>query len=81
MIVKYRKKLIRNLGNYENITVEIELEDNVVYERGETYESVYDKLRSSVSKSLSEENKKIDEYLKTRGVKWHIIKKRRKNIT
>jgi hypothetical protein len=69
MIVKYRKKLIRNLGNYENITVEIELEDNVVYERGETYESVYDKLRSSVSKSLSEENKKIDEYLKTRGVK------------
>ena len=70
MIVKYRKKLIRNLGNYENITVEIELEDNVVYERGETYESVYDKLRSSVSKSMSEENKKIDEYLKTRGVKW-----------
>jgi hemerythrin-like domain-containing protein len=69
MIVKYRKKLIRNLGNYENITVEIELEDNVVYERGETYESVYDKLRSSVSKSMSEENKKIDEYLKTRGVK------------
>jgi len=70
MIVKYRKKLIRNLGNYENITVEIELEDNVVYERGETYESVYDKLRSSVSKSMSEENRKIDEYLKTRGVKW-----------
>ena len=69
MIVKYRKKLIRNLGNYENITVEIELEDNVVYERGETYESVYDKLRSSVSKSMSEENKKIDEYLKIRGVK------------
>jgi hypothetical protein len=69
MIVKYRKKLIRSLGNFENITVEIELEDNVVYERGETYESVYDKLRSSVSKSLSEENKKIDEYLKTRGVK------------
>lgn len=69
MIVKYRKKIIRNLGNYENITVEIELEDNVVYERGETYESVYDKLRSSVSKSMSEENKKIDEYLKTRGVK------------
>jgi len=69
MIVKYRKKLIRNLGNYENITVEIELEDNVVYERGETYESVYDKLRSSVSKSMSEENRKIDEYLKTRGVK------------
>jgi hemerythrin-like domain-containing protein len=67
--VKYRKKFIRNLGNYENITVEIELEDNVVYERGETYESVYDKLRSSVSKSMSEENKKIDEYLKTRGVK------------
>ena len=80
MIVKYRKKLIRNLGNYENITVEIELEDNVVYERGETYESVYDKLRSSVSKSMSEENKKIDEYLKIRGVKWQIIKKRRKNI-
>ena len=73
MIVKYRKKLIRNLGNYENITVEIELEDNVVYERGETYESVYDKLRSSVSKSMSEENKKIDEYLKTRGVKWDYL--------
>ncbi len=69
MIVKYRKKLIRNLGNYENITVEIELEDNVVYERGETYEGVYDKLSSYVSESLRKENRKIDEYLKTRGVK------------
>jgi hypothetical protein len=69
MIVKYRKKLIRNLGNYENITVEIELEDNVVYERGETYESCYDKLSSYVSESLRKENRKIDEYLKTRGVK------------
>jgi hypothetical protein len=69
MIVKYRKKLIRNLGNYENITVEIELEDNVVYERGETYDGVYDKLSSYVSESLRKENRKIDEYLKTRGVK------------
>lgn len=69
MIVKYRKKLIRNLGNYENITVEIELEDNVVYERGETYESCYDKLSSYVSESLRKENRKIDEYLKIRGVK------------
>jgi hypothetical protein len=69
MIVKYRKKLIRNLGNYENITVEIELEENVVYERGETYESCYDKLSSYVSESLRKENKKIDEYLKIRGVK------------
>jgi len=69
MIVKYRKKLIRNLGNYENITVEIELEENVVYERGETYESCYDKLSSYVSESLRKENRKIDEYLKIRGVK------------
>jgi hypothetical protein len=69
MIVKYRKKLIRNLGNYENITVEIELEDNVVYERGETYEGVYDKLSSYVSESLRKENRKVDEYLKIRGVK------------
>jgi len=69
MIVKYRKKLIRNLGNYENVTVEIELEDNVVYERGETYDGVYDKLSSYVSESLRKENRKIDEYLKTRGVK------------
>lgn len=69
MIVKYRKKIIRNTGNYENVTVEIELEDNIVYERGETYESVYDKLSSYVSESLRKENRRIDEYLKARGVK------------
>lgn len=69
MIVKYKKKIIRSMGNYENITVEIELEDNIVYERGETYESVYDKLSSYVNESLRKENRKIDEYLKARGVK------------
>jgi len=67
MKVTYKKKIIRNLGNYENITIEIEVEDKVDYERDQTYVSVYDKLRLSVGKSIAEESKKIDEYLKTRS--------------
>lgn len=69
MKVTYRKKIIRNLGNYENITIEIEVEDKVDYERDQTYESVYDKLRLCVGKSIAEESKKIDDYIKSRKVK------------
>jgi len=69
MQITYKKKIIRNLGNYENVTIEIEVLDNVNYERDETYESVYEKLRSCVSKSLNEESRIISEKLKNRGIK------------
>ena len=69
MKITYRKKIIKNLGNYENVTVEIVVEDEVDYERDLTYESVYDKLRLCVGKSIAEEGKKIDDYVKSRKVK------------
>jgi len=67
MKITYKKKIIRNLGNYENISIEIEAEDTVDYEQNQSYETVYDKLRVCVGKSISDESKKIDEYLKIRG--------------
>ena len=37
MKIIYKKKIIKNLGNYENITIEIVVEDEVNYEIGQTY--------------------------------------------
>lgn len=69
MRILYKKKIIKNLGNYENITIEIEVEDAINYELGQTYESVYDNLRLRVGKSIAEEAKKIDDYINTKGKK------------
>lgn len=69
MKITYTKKIIKNLGNYENVTIEIVVEDEVNYELGQTYESVYDSLRLRVGKSIAEEGKKIDDYIKSRKVK------------
>ena len=64
MQITYKKKFIRNLGNYENVTFELEVIDTVDFERGETYDIVYERLNRLISKSLNEENKKINEKLK-----------------
>ncbi len=69
MKITYTKKIIKNLGNYENVTIEIVVEDEVNYELGQTYESVYDNLRFRVGRSIAEEGKKIDDYIKSRKVK------------
>ena len=69
MKITYKKKIIKNLGNYENVAIEIVVEDEVNYELGQTYESVYDNLRVCVGKSIAEEGKKIDDYIKSRKVK------------
>ena len=69
MKITYTKKIIKNLGNYENVTIEIVVEDEVNYALGQTYESVYDNLRLRVGKSIAEEGKKIDDYIKTKKVK------------
>lgn len=69
MKITYTKKIIKNLGNYENVTIEIVVEDEVNYALGQTYESVYDNLRLRVGKSIAEEGKKIDDYIKSRKVK------------
>ena len=45
------------------------VEDEVDYELGQTYESVYDNLRLRVGRSIAEEGKKIDDYIKSRKVK------------
>ena len=69
MKITYTKKIIKNLGNYENVTIEIVVEDEVNYELGQTYESVYDNLRLRVGKLIAEEGKKIDDYIKSRSIK------------
>lgn len=69
MKITYKKKIIKNLGNYENITIEIAVEDDVNYELGQTYESVYDNLRLRVGKSIAKECKQINDYLKSGKIK------------
>lgn len=69
MRILYKRKIIRNLGNYENITIEIEVENTVNYEQDQTYETVYNDLRSKVGKSIAEESLKIDQYLKNKDKK------------
>lgn len=69
MKITYTKKIIKNLGNYENVTIEIVVEDEVNYDLGQTYESVYDNLRLRVGKSIAEEGKKIDDYIKAKSLK------------
>jgi hypothetical protein len=66
MRIKYRKKLIKNLGNYENITIDLELEDEICFAKGETFNSVYETMKYHVSKSLNAECKKIEDYLKSK---------------
>jgi hypothetical protein len=69
MKITYKKKIIKNLGNYENVTIEIVVEDEVNYEMGQSYENVYDNLRLRVGKSIAEEEKKINDYIKSKSVK------------
>ncbi len=59
MQITYKKRLTKNLGNYESIAVEIGIEDEVNYETGETVEECYVRLRETVNFKLKKEFSKI----------------------
>ena len=59
MQVTYKKRLTKNLGNYESIAVEIGVEDEVNYETGETFEEGYVRIRELVNSKLKKEFEKV----------------------
>lgn len=59
MQVTYKKRLTKNLGNYESIAVEIGIEDDVNYEVGETFDEGYVRIRELVNFKLKKEFSKI----------------------
>jgi hypothetical protein len=63
MKIKYSKKETRNLGNYENVTVEISVEDTVDFQN-ETKEECFTRLREFVITRLPFQfNKTEDVYV------------------
>ena len=59
MNIKYSKKLVKNLGNYESMTIEIAIEKEIDFESGETFESCYLEVRDSVNDKLKSEFSKL----------------------
>lgn len=59
MQITYKKRLTKNLGNYESIAVEIGIEDEVNYETGETFEEGYVRIRELVNFKLKKEFSKL----------------------
>ena len=59
MQVTYNKRHTKNLGNYENMSIEIGIEDNVKYDEGETFEEAYVRIRELVNFKLKKEFSKI----------------------
>lgn len=59
MQITYKKRLTKNLGNYESVAVEIGIEDDVNYEVGETFDEGYVRIRELVNFKLKKEFSKI----------------------
>ena len=59
MQVTYSKRHTKNLGNYQNMSIEIGIEDNVKYDEGETFEEAYVRIRELVNFKLKKEFLKI----------------------
>lgn len=60
MQVTYSKRHTKNLGNYENMSIEIGIEDNVKYDESETFEEAYVRIRELVNFKLKKEFSKIE---------------------
>lgn len=60
MQITYKKKITKNLGNYESIAIEVGIEDNVNYEAGETFDEGYVRIRELVNFKLKKEFSKIE---------------------
>lgn len=58
MKIYYSKKETKNLGNYENITIEMGIEDEVVHEE-ETADECFDRLKEFVNEKLSAQIPKL----------------------
>ncbi len=54
MNVSYKKRLVKNLGNYETVTIEIGADEVVDYEI-ESSQKTYDRVREFVNMRLKEE--------------------------
>ena len=59
MQITYSKRHTKNLGNYENLTVEIGIEDNVKYDEGETFDEGFVRIRELVNFKLKKEFEKV----------------------
>ena len=59
MQISYSKRHTKNLGNYENLTVEIGIEDNVKYDEGETFDEGFVRIRELVNFKLKKEFEKV----------------------
>lgn len=59
MQISYSKRHTKNLGNYQNLTVEIGIEDNVKYDEGETFDEGFVRIRELVNFKLKQEFKKV----------------------
>jgi hypothetical protein len=60
MQISYKKKITKNLGNYESVSVEIGIEDDVDYEVDTTFEDVYMRIRELVNSKLKKEMLKLE---------------------
>lgn len=60
MKISYTKKETKNLGNYENVSIEISIEDEIDFNL-ETQEEAFNRISSYVTKKLDEQfaNNKI----------------------
>ena len=58
MNVSYRKRIVKNLGNYETVTIEIGA-DEVVDHEIESSQKTYDRVREFVNMRLKEEFMKL----------------------
>lgn len=54
MNVSYKKRIVKNLGNYETVTIEIGA-DEVVDHEIESSQKTYDRVREFVNMRLKEE--------------------------
>lgn len=58
MNVSYKKRLVKNLGNYETVTIEIGADEKVDHEI-ESSQKTYDRVREFVNMRLKEEFMKL----------------------
>lgn len=59
MRITYKKRITKNLGNYESLALEIGIDDEVNYENGETFEEAYVRIRELVNFKLKKDLSKI----------------------
>ena len=59
MQITYSKRHTKNLGNYENLTVEIGVQDKINYGDGETFDEGFVRIRELVNFKLKKEFEKV----------------------